>query len=44
MVASCEAFVAYAITARYVAGVLWGAYPVDGGLVALQVCEAGEVC
>jgi len=38
MVASCEAFVAYAVAARHVAGVLWGAYAVDGGLVALEVC------
>jgi len=44
MVASCEAFVAYAVAARYIARVLWCAYAVDGGLVALQVGEAGEVC
>jgi hypothetical protein len=39
-----EAFVAYAVAAGDGARILWRAYAVDGGLVALEVCEAGEVC
>jgi hypothetical protein len=44
MVSSREAFVADAVTAGYITGVLWGADAVDGGLMALKVRKAGEVC
>jgi hypothetical protein len=43
MVSACETLIAHAVTARYVAGVFRCAYAVDGGLMALEVCEAREL-
>lgn len=44
MVSAREAFFAYAVAARDVARVLGGAYAMDGGLVALEVGQARELC
>lgn len=44
MITARESFIAHAIAARHRARKLWGPDAVDGGLVALQVSEAGEVC
>lgn len=44
VVAAGEPFIADAVAAGDGAGELWGPHAVDGGLVALQVGEAGEVC
>jgi hypothetical protein len=44
VVAAREALVCDTVTAGDGAGVFWLADAVDGGLVALQVGEAGEVC
>jgi len=44
MVSSREALVADAVAVWHAARKLWGAHAVDGRLVALKICEAGEVC
>jgi hypothetical protein len=44
MVSAREALVCHTVAAGDGARVIWGSNTVDGGLVALEVCEAGEVC
>jgi hypothetical protein len=44
MVSPREALVPYAVAAGDGTGKFWSTHAMDRRLVALQVCEAGEVC
>jgi hypothetical protein len=44
VIAAGEALFSDAIAAWNSAGIFWGSHAMDGGLVALEVGKAGEVC